>query len=147
MEHWHTHVYVFCLVCVAVCESGCKHGECVGPDQCRCHAGYTGKTCNQGINVCVCVNVKEEWNNLTVKPSNRKRVFSHQKTSSVLCDFIMSAHVCVNILRLCYHSGFVLVSEDLFVTAVLWPVSALNTDYKISSCHLINSVTSPDTFS
>ncbi|XP_016405110.1 cell wall integrity and stress response component 4 [Sinocyclocheilus rhinocerous] len=30
-----------------VCESGCKHGECVGPDQCHCHPGFTGKTCNQ----------------------------------------------------------------------------------------------------
>ncbi|XP_073731741.1 nephronectin isoform X2 [Misgurnus anguillicaudatus] len=38
--------------CTPVCESGCKHGECVGPDQCRCHAGYTGKTCNQDVNEC-----------------------------------------------------------------------------------------------
>ncbi|XP_016322143.1 nephronectin [Sinocyclocheilus anshuiensis] len=35
-----------------VCEAGCKHGECVGPDQCRCHPGFTGKTCNQDVNEC-----------------------------------------------------------------------------------------------
>ncbi|XP_077074164.1 nephronectin [Siphateles boraxobius] len=38
--------------CRHVCESGCKHGECVGPDQCHCHPGYTGKTCNQDVNEC-----------------------------------------------------------------------------------------------
>ncbi|KAL6483973.1 hypothetical protein MHYP_G00088460 [Metynnis hypsauchen] len=38
--------------CRPVCELGCKHGECVGPDQCRCHRGYTGKTCNQDLNEC-----------------------------------------------------------------------------------------------
>ncbi|XP_072552315.1 nephronectin [Salminus brasiliensis] len=38
--------------CRPVCELGCKHGECVGPDQCRCHPGYTGKTCNQDVNEC-----------------------------------------------------------------------------------------------
>ncbi|XP_057175692.1 epidermal growth factor-like protein 6 [Triplophysa rosa] len=38
--------------CTPVCESGCKHGDCVGPDQCRCHAGFTGKTCNQDVNEC-----------------------------------------------------------------------------------------------
>ncbi|XP_050952535.1 nephronectin [Labeo rohita] len=38
--------------CRPVCESGCKHGECVGPDQCRCHPGFTGKTCNQDVNEC-----------------------------------------------------------------------------------------------
>ncbi|XP_073795584.1 nephronectin isoform X2 [Danio rerio] len=35
-----------------LCESGCKHGECVGPDQCLCHPGYTGKTCRQDVNEC-----------------------------------------------------------------------------------------------
>ncbi|KAI5609292.1 nephronectin precursor, partial [Silurus asotus] len=39
-------------VSVAVCDLGCKHGECVSPDQCRCHQGYTGKTCNQDVNEC-----------------------------------------------------------------------------------------------
>ncbi|XP_041077831.1 nephronectin-like isoform X1 [Polyodon spathula] len=31
----------------AVCQPGCKHGECVGPNKCKCYLGYTGKTCNQ----------------------------------------------------------------------------------------------------
>ncbi|XP_060793796.1 nephronectin [Neoarius graeffei] len=38
--------------CRPVCELGCKHGKCVGPDQCRCYQGYTGKTCNQDVNEC-----------------------------------------------------------------------------------------------
>ncbi|XP_076192967.1 nephronectin isoform X1 [Aptenodytes patagonicus] len=33
--------------CQPVCQPGCKHGECVGPNKCKCHPGYTGKTCNQ----------------------------------------------------------------------------------------------------
>lgn len=32
----------------AVCQPGCKHGDCVGPNKCKCHPGFTGKTCNQG---------------------------------------------------------------------------------------------------
>uniref|UniRef100_A0A7N4NG88 Nephronectin n=1 Tax=Sarcophilus harrisii TaxID=9305 RepID=A0A7N4NG88_SARHA len=31
----------------AVCQPRCKHGECIGPNKCRCHPGYSGKTCNQ----------------------------------------------------------------------------------------------------
>ncbi|XP_039615133.1 nephronectin a isoform X1 [Polypterus senegalus] len=31
----------------ALCQPGCKHGECVGPNKCKCYPGYTGKTCNQ----------------------------------------------------------------------------------------------------
>uniref|UniRef100_A0A3B4B0M9 Uncharacterized protein n=1 Tax=Periophthalmus magnuspinnatus TaxID=409849 RepID=A0A3B4B0M9_9GOBI len=38
--------------CQPVCQAGCKHGECVGPDKCKCHAGFTGKTCNQDLNEC-----------------------------------------------------------------------------------------------
>ncbi|XP_056224869.1 nephronectin-like isoform X2 [Seriola aureovittata] len=36
----------------AHCQQGCKHGECVGPDRCKCHPGYTGKACNQDLNEC-----------------------------------------------------------------------------------------------
>ncbi|KAJ4945010.1 hypothetical protein JOQ06_013549 [Pogonophryne albipinna] len=38
--------------CQPHCEQGCKHGVCVGPDQCKCHPGYTGKACNQDLNEC-----------------------------------------------------------------------------------------------
>ncbi|XP_015201319.1 nephronectin a isoform X2 [Lepisosteus oculatus] len=33
--------------CQPLCQHGCKHGECVGPNKCKCYPGYTGKTCNQ----------------------------------------------------------------------------------------------------
>ncbi|KAM3831331.1 nephronectin isoform 1-T1 [Vipera latastei] len=35
----------------AVCQPGCKHGECVGPNKCKCHPGYTGKICNQAAHL------------------------------------------------------------------------------------------------
>ncbi|XP_070785544.1 nephronectin-like [Enoplosus armatus] len=38
--------------CQPHCQHGCKHGECVGPDRCRCHPGYTSKACNQDLNEC-----------------------------------------------------------------------------------------------
>uniref|UniRef100_A0A670YEG6 EGF like domain multiple 6 n=1 Tax=Pseudonaja textilis TaxID=8673 RepID=A0A670YEG6_PSETE len=38
--------------CEAICVDGCKYGECVLPDTCKCYPGYTGKTCNQDINEC-----------------------------------------------------------------------------------------------
>uniref|UniRef100_A0AAZ3RA63 Nephronectin n=1 Tax=Oncorhynchus tshawytscha TaxID=74940 RepID=A0AAZ3RA63_ONCTS len=38
--------------CQPLCQQECKHGECVGPDKCTCHPGYTGKTCNQDLNEC-----------------------------------------------------------------------------------------------
>ncbi|KAI5616873.1 nephronectin isoform X1 [Silurus asotus] len=31
----------------ALCQHGCKHGDCIGPNKCKCHPGFTGKTCNQ----------------------------------------------------------------------------------------------------
>ncbi|KAM9477068.1 nephronectin a isoform 2-T2 [Clarias gariepinus] len=33
--------------CQPLCQHGCKHGDCIGPNKCKCHPGYTGKTCNQ----------------------------------------------------------------------------------------------------
>ncbi|XP_057188223.1 nephronectin a isoform X4 [Triplophysa rosa] len=38
--------------CQPGCQHGCKHGECVGTNKCKCHPGYTGKTCNQDLNEC-----------------------------------------------------------------------------------------------
>ncbi|KAM5179409.1 epidermal growth factor-like protein 6 [Mantella aurantiaca] len=38
--------------CEAVCEEGCKHGECVGPNKCKCFPGFTGRSCNQDLNEC-----------------------------------------------------------------------------------------------
>lgn len=38
--------------CQPMCQHGCKHGDCVGPSKCKCHPGYTGKTCNQDLNEC-----------------------------------------------------------------------------------------------
>ncbi|KAM4584331.1 nephronectin a isoform 2-T2 [Odontesthes bonariensis] len=36
----------------AMCQPACKHGDCVGPNKCKCHPGFTGKTCNQDLNEC-----------------------------------------------------------------------------------------------
>nr|XP_042696103.1 epidermal growth factor-like protein 6 isoform X3 [Chrysemys picta bellii] len=53
--------------CEATCEHGCKYGECVGPNKCKCFPGFTGKTCSQDSRTCAMVNcqygceeVKEE---------------------------------------------------------------------------------------
>ncbi|KAB0392633.1 hypothetical protein E2I00_002745 [Balaenoptera physalus] len=43
-------------VCEATCEPGCKFGECVGPNKCRCIPGYTGKTCSQDSRTCAMTN-------------------------------------------------------------------------------------------
>ncbi|KAF7253700.1 Epidermal growth factor-like protein 6 [Varanus komodoensis] len=32
----------------ATCEHGCKYGECVMANKCKCFPGFTGKTCSQG---------------------------------------------------------------------------------------------------
>ncbi|XP_018409991.1 PREDICTED: nephronectin isoform X1 [Nanorana parkeri] len=42
----------------AVCQPPCKHGDCVGPNKCKCHAGYTGKTCNQDERL---LTIQPEW--------------------------------------------------------------------------------------
>ncbi|KAH1186493.1 epidermal growth factor-like protein 6 isoform X1 [Mauremys mutica] len=38
--------------CEATCEHGCKYGECMGPNNCKCFPGFTGKTCSQDTNEC-----------------------------------------------------------------------------------------------
>ncbi|XP_040389445.1 epidermal growth factor-like protein 6 isoform X1 [Cygnus olor] len=38
--------------CEAICGHGCKYGECLGPNKCKCFPGFTGKTCNQDLNEC-----------------------------------------------------------------------------------------------
>lgn len=32
--------------CLPVCTTGCLHGECLAPDQCKCEAGYGGPACD-----------------------------------------------------------------------------------------------------
>ncbi|KAL2101695.1 hypothetical protein ACEWY4_003456 [Coilia grayii] len=38
--------------CQPVCHHGCKHGQCAGPNKCKCHPGFTGKSCNQDAHIC-----------------------------------------------------------------------------------------------
>ncbi|XP_053058054.1 epidermal growth factor-like protein 6 isoform X3 [Acinonyx jubatus] len=63
----------------ALCEAGCKFGECVGPNKCRCFPGYTGKTCSQDVNEC----------GLKPRPCQHRCVNTH---GSYKC-FCLSSHV------------------------------------------------------
>lgn len=38
--------------CVPICSQGCKHGECVAPEQCQCELGYGGPACDVGGFMC-----------------------------------------------------------------------------------------------
>ncbi|XP_038069380.1 fibrillin-1-like isoform X2 [Patiria miniata] len=38
--------------CAPICEDGCNHGKCVGPNRCQCDKGYTGATCDRDFNEC-----------------------------------------------------------------------------------------------
>ncbi|XP_063055127.1 nephronectin-like isoform X2 [Engraulis encrasicolus] len=38
--------------CQPVCQHGCKHGLCAGPNKCKCYPGYGGKSCNQDAHLC-----------------------------------------------------------------------------------------------
>ncbi|XP_012585738.1 PREDICTED: epidermal growth factor-like protein 6 isoform X2 [Condylura cristata] len=66
-------------VCEAACEPGCKFGECVGPNKCRCFPGYTGKTCSQDVNEC----------GIKPRPCQHRCVNTH---GSYKC-FCLSGHV------------------------------------------------------
>ncbi|XP_072017956.1 uncharacterized protein [Amphiura filiformis] len=39
-------------LCTPVCDNGCAHGTCVGPNRCQCEKGWTGDTCNIDYNEC-----------------------------------------------------------------------------------------------
>ena len=32
--------------CKPICSQGCKHGDCVEPEKCRCHFSYVGESCD-----------------------------------------------------------------------------------------------------
>lgn len=32
--------------CIPICTKGCKHGDCVAPEQCKCESGYGGPSCD-----------------------------------------------------------------------------------------------------
>ncbi|XP_033647128.1 neurogenic locus notch homolog protein 1-like isoform X1 [Asterias rubens] len=38
--------------CAPICEDGCIHGKCVGPNRCECDKGWTGATCDRDYNEC-----------------------------------------------------------------------------------------------
>ncbi|KAF3815494.1 hypothetical protein GH733_016447, partial [Mirounga leonina] len=57
LKQFFAHIRAFSFLCSrlgdgAVCRPQCKHGECIGPDKCKCHPGYAGKTCSQDLNEC-----------------------------------------------------------------------------------------------
>ncbi|KTG46951.1 hypothetical protein cypCar_00001355, partial [Cyprinus carpio] len=71
----------------AVCQHGCKHGECVGPGKCKCHPGYTGKTCNQGIRT-----AQSKWFCIVLKVVEICDCMISAKSG--ICMFLSDARTC-----------------------------------------------------
>ncbi|KAM4714380.1 nephronectin isoform 2-T3 [Anableps anableps] len=82
--------------CQPDCQQGCKHGDCVGPDRCKCHPGYTGKACNQDLNEC------------GVKPRPCKhRCMNTAGSYKCYCldGFALQADGSCRNVRTCYHAN------------------------------------------
>ena len=46
---------------IAICSSGCLHGNCTNPDSCTCDIGWTGDACNIGkAHVCILINASSD---------------------------------------------------------------------------------------
>ena len=37
------------LLVSGICSRGCLHGNCIAPDDCQCHSGWTGERCDMGM--------------------------------------------------------------------------------------------------